>query len=45
MKGIFDAYVLWPFDKKNIFDLVTRVNPRDFTVVHKMEPIVLDQHI
>ena len=30
MKGIFDAYVLWPFDKKN-FELVTRINTRDFT--------------
>ena len=25
MKGIFDAYVLWPFGKKIIFELVTRV--------------------
>ena len=32
MKGIFDAYVLWPFDKKSFFELVTRVNTRDFTV-------------
>ena len=30
MKGIFDAYVLWPFDKKE-FELVTRINTRDFT--------------
>ena len=32
MKGIFDAYVLWPFDKKLIFELVMRVNTHDFTV-------------
>ena len=32
MKGIFDAYVLWPFGKKLIFELVMRVNTRDFTV-------------
>ena len=32
MKGIFDAYVLLPFDKKNIFELVTRVSTRDYTV-------------
>ena len=31
MKGIFDAYVLWPFDKKQ-FGLVTRINTRNFTV-------------
>jgi hypothetical protein len=29
MKEIFDAYVLWPFDKKE-FELVTRINTRDF---------------
>ena len=32
MKGIFDAYVLWPFDKKLFLELVMRVNTRDFTV-------------
>ena len=32
MKGIFDPYVLWPFDKKLIFKLVTRVRTRDYTV-------------
>ena len=32
MKGIFDAYVLWPFDKKFVFELVTCVNTRDYTV-------------
>ena len=32
MKGIIDAYVLWPFDKKFIFELVTRVSTRDSTV-------------
>ena len=31
MKGIFDAYVLWSFDKKMFFELV--INIRDFTVV------------
>ena len=29
MKGIFDAYVLWPFGKKNISELVTRMSTRD----------------
>ena len=33
MKGIFDAYLLWPFGKKFIFELVMRVRTRDFTVV------------
>ena len=33
MKGIFDAYVLWPFDKNVIFELVTRINTRDYTVL------------
>ena len=28
MKGIFDPYVLWPFDKKLIF----RIRTRDYTV-------------
>jgi hypothetical protein len=32
MKGIFNAYVLWPIDKKLIFELVTHVNTRDFTL-------------
>ena len=32
MKGILDAYILWPFDKKFIFELVMRVNTRYFTV-------------
>ena len=32
MKGIFDPYVLWPFDKKLIFYLVTRISTRRFTV-------------
>ena len=39
MKGIFDAYVLRPFDKKLIFELVTGVNTRNFTVC-KVENIV-----
>ena len=32
MKGIFDPYVLWPFDKKVIFKLIMRVRTRDYTV-------------
>ena len=32
MKGIFDAYVLWPFDKKLISWLVTHIRTRNFTV-------------
>ena len=32
MKGIFDPYVLWPFDKKLIFLLVTSVRTRNYTV-------------
>ena len=32
MKGIFDAYVLRPFDKKLISELVTRVNTCDYKV-------------
>ena len=32
MKDIFDAYVLWPFGKKLSFELVMRVNTRNFTV-------------
>ena len=32
MKGIFDAYVLWAFDKNFFFKLVTHVNTRDFMV-------------
>ena len=38
MKGIFDAYVLWPFDKKLFFEFVTRVNARDFTVYGFLKP-------
>ena len=29
---IFDAYVLWPFDKSCVFILETRVDTLDFTV-------------
>ena len=29
MKGIFDAYALWPFDKKIFFELVTRIDTCD----------------
>ena len=32
MKGIFDPYVLQPFDEKYIFELVTHVKTRDYTV-------------
>ena len=33
MKGIFDAYVLWPFDQKCVFEFLRRVNTRDFTLI------------
>ena len=33
MKGIFDPYVLWPFDTKLISRLVMHVRTRDYTVV------------
>ena len=38
MKGIFEPYVLWPFDKKLIFLLVTHVRTRDYTVfcIHRV---------
>ena len=29
IKGIFDAYVLWLFDKKLIFELVARIKTHD----------------
>ena len=32
MKRIFDAYALWSFGKKFIFELVTRVRTPDSTV-------------
>ena len=32
MKGIFGPYVLWLFDKKSIFWIVTRVSACDYTV-------------
>ena len=32
MKGIFDVYVLQPFDKILIFELVMSVNAHNFTV-------------
>ena len=32
MKGIFGPYVLWHFDKKLIFWLVTRIRIRDYTI-------------
>ena len=39
MEGIFDAYVLLTFDRIIFFELVTRVNTRNFTVC-KAENIV-----
>ena len=30
MKGIFDPYVLWPFDKKFIFELITWVRTHEY---------------
>ena len=33
MKGIFNAYILWPFGKNFIFELVSRVRTRDYTVL------------
>ena len=33
MKGIFDAYVLWPFDKNLISQLVMGIRTREFTVI------------
>ena len=32
MKGIPDAYVLWPFGEKFIFELVTGIRTRDSMV-------------
>ena len=32
MKGIFDPYVLQPFDEKYIFKLLTHVKTRDYKV-------------
>ena len=32
MKGIFDPYILGPFDKKLFFEFVTRVNTRNSTI-------------
>jgi len=32
LKGIFDPYVLWPFDKKMFFRLVTLIRTCDYTV-------------
>ena len=37
MKGIFDPYVLWPFDKELIFLLVMLVSTREFTVNEKTQ--------
>ena len=35
MKGIFDAYLLWPFGKKLISILQTGINSCDFTIIRK----------
>ena len=32
MKGIFDVYILQPFDKKSIFELWMSVHTHNFTV-------------
>ena len=32
MKGIFDVYILQPFDKKSIFELLMSVHTHNFTV-------------
>ena len=31
-KRIFNAYVLWPFGKNFLFELVTRVRTREYTL-------------
>ena len=36
MKGIRDAYVPWPFDKKFIFALLMHVNTCDHTFIHSL---------
>ena len=36
MKGIFNPYVQWSFDKKLIFWLATSVRTRDYTVCQKI---------
>ena len=41
IKGIFGPYVLWPFDKKLIFWIVTRVSARDYTVILKLNILTL----
>lgn len=33
IKGMLDAYVLWPFEKKFIFELVKHDNTLDYTVM------------
>ena len=30
MKVIFNAYLLWPFDKKLFYELVARINTRNY---------------
>ena len=44
MKGIFGSYVLWPFDKKLIFWIVTRVSARDYTVPRTKMKQTLDKN-
>ena len=41
MKVIFDAYLLQPFVKKFIFELVMRVRTRDYTV---FDFIIIEDH-
>ena len=41
MKGIFDAYVLWPFDKKLISWLVSQIRTGDFTVCNSSQAMKL----
>ena len=44
LKGIFSPYVLWPFDKKLIFELVMRIRTRNYTVYIMSTTIVsIDQ--
>ena len=44
MKGIFDAYVLQPFEKTFIFGLVKPVNTHDYTVAQKTTVLRLKLH-
>ena len=37
MKGIFDPYLLWCFDKKLISELKMRVRTHDYMVVYLLQ--------